>query len=329
MEIMSRSQRPSATSTSAASMRSSAGVWLVRGSRARASSPGVLQGISRGRFGSKILAAASKASRVSITAPARSVEAHGDLPEVAGHDLGRPVGLGWGEVEVAEDLLDDRGQERALLLGELHAALFDAGGDRGLGDVDEVFTFFLPQLDPDVDCGGLGGVDALEFGSGFLGAFGDAPDGGVGSEFTDFLGEPVDGAGGAVDLLEECVAGIDFSGESEHSHGGAGLLFLEASFGGGFGDGGAASVGAAHGLTAHGPFPALVAGAARFGFAAAGGSGHVVTSRRWQVGFGRGLGSAGCIGYRVRRRVGRSTGSGRTGGGLRSRWLREIRRAHV
>src|SRR5690625_194066 len=194
--------------------------------------------------------------------PVRSVEAHGDLPEVAGHDLGCPVRLGWGEVEVAEDLLDDRGQERALLLGELHAALFDAGGDRGLGDVDEVFTFFLPQLDPDVDCGGFGGVDALEFRSGFLGAFGDAPDGGVGSEFTDFLGEPVDGSGGAVDLFEECVAGIDFSGESEHGHGGAGLLLFEASFGGGFGDGGAASVGAAYGLSADGPFPALVAGAA-------------------------------------------------------------------
>src|SRR5690625_1780801 len=248
MEIMSRSQRPSATSTSAASMRSGSGVWLVRGSRARASSPGALQGISRGRFGSKILAAASKASRVSITAPARSVEAHGDLPEVAGHDLGRPVGLGWGEVEVAEDLLDDRGQERALLLGELHAALFDAGGDRGLGDVDEVFTFFLPQLDPDVDCGGFGGVDALEFRSGFLGAFGDAPDGGVGSEFTDFLGEPVDGSGGAVDLLDECVAGSQCSGGSEHGNGGGGLLHFQACFFGGCGAWGVRAGSARYGL---------------------------------------------------------------------------------
>jgi hypothetical protein len=42
-----------------------------------------------------------------------------------------------GELEVAEDLADHVGHQRALLLSETDAALFDAGADRRLAHLDE------------------------------------------------------------------------------------------------------------------------------------------------------------------------------------------------
>jgi hypothetical protein len=63
-EIARRFKRPSATSTRAASMRSSAGVCTVVGSKSRAIAPGVSQWDSRG---SKWRAATSQGERASIT----------------------------------------------------------------------------------------------------------------------------------------------------------------------------------------------------------------------------------------------------------------------
>ena len=165
--------------------------------------------------------------------------------------------LSGGELQVLEDRADDLRDEGAVALGELDAALFDAGLEGCRADADEPVAFLVVEPQQGVGRCFLGDAAVVA-------AFfhpGDAPDEFAFGQGVHLLFEPCDVAGGAVHFVEDGLFGGDLYGQSIGRHerfhlllGGAlGILLPDLS--------GVAAV-----LSAHGAVAPVVAATALPGF---------------------------------------------------------------